>query len=224
MLRFAFLVVSCHALLTPAPATTRGPMIKRKLGSIRSLALPGALGAATLLAPQAAAAAAAAPPFVLFGKTSAQLFPVQNFGLPTWLLLFFAPRWRRTKHLALAAPLAFSALYTLVLAHCVRFPTPGLAVDFTSLAGIMRGFTIADGAFAGWLHYLVFDPCVGLGIVLDAQQHKVPHLLCVPCLLLTMLAGPMGFLAYYILRNTTLAWRGKGFSVRSAASDYLAKL
>ena len=75
MLRFALLAVSCGALLAPAPVTTRGPprpMIKRRLGSLGRLALPGALGAAALLAPRAAAAAAAAPPpFVLFGRTSA---------------------------------------------------------------------------------------------------------------------------------------------------------
>ena len=56
----------------------------------------------------------------------------------------------------------------------------------------------------------------------NAGAYKLP--VCGALALLTMLAGPMGFLAYYILRNTTLAWRGKGFSVRSAASDYLAKL
>ena len=103
----------------------------------------------------------------------------------------------------------------------------------------MPGFAIPDGAFAGWLHYCVFDPLVGLGIVLDAKQQQVPHLLCVPCaavsrihrptleartpshyntslhlhcacrscLFLTLFAGPMGFLAYLVLRTATLTLR-----------------
>ena len=172
----------------------------------KSLPRVAVAGAIASFAPRAASAAvAAAPPFLLFGRTSAQLFPIQNFGLPTWLLLYFAPRWRLTKYVALIPPLIFSALYSLVLVHCVRNPTPGLSVDFTSLEGIMRGFTIADGAFAGWLHYLVFDPLVGLGIVLDAKSVGIPHLLCVPCLLLTMFAGPMGFLSYFLLRTGYLA-------------------
>ena len=53
----------------------------------------------------------------------------------------------------------------------------------------------------------VFDPLVGLGIVLDAKQNRVPHLLCVIPLLLTMLAGPVGFMSYLLVRTATLGLR-----------------
>lgn len=62
------------------------------------------------------------------------------------------------------------------------------AVDFSSLEGIRTMFADADACFAGWLHYCVFDPLIGFGEVLDSRQLKVPHLLVVPCLLMTMLA------------------------------------
>ena len=89
----------------------------------------------------------------------------------------------------------------------------------------MQYLAIGDGAKQKMV--TIWDFSGAPAYMAGLQQFVVDgsvYLLCVPCLLLTMLAGPMGFLAYYILRNTTLAWRGKGFSVRSAASDYLAKL
>ena len=166
-----------------------------------TLVLPAAV---TTLATQPAVAAAkmgSAVPFTLFGRTSAELFPIQNLALFSWALYLFLPRWRHTATLALVSPTVHSLLYLLVLAHMVRNPVPGMTVDFSSLAGIMPGFTLADGVFAGWLHYCVFDPLVGLGIILDARRSGVPHLLCVPCLIMTCLAGPLGFLAYLVLRT-----------------------
>ena len=170
-----------------------------------------AAGAATVActAVRPALAVGKKVPFTLLGRTSAELFPVQNLSLLTWALLLFLPRWKFTPVLALIAPVVHSALYSKVLVHMIQNPTPGLTVDFKSLAGIMPGFTIPDGAFAGWLHYCTFDPLVGLGIVLDAKRKRIPHLLCVPCLAATCLAGPAGFLAYLALRTGILAFRAR---------------
>ena len=51
---------------------------------------------------------------------------------------------------------------------------------------------------------------MGLGIVLDADQQRVPHPLCVPCLMMTLLAGPVGFLTYLGLRTAILVLRQQG--------------
>ena len=118
-----------------------------------------------------------------------------------------ATRWKMTPMLALIAPLCHSLLYGNVLVHMIRNPTSGVSVDFTTLEGIMSTFALKDGAFASWLHYCAFDPLVGLGIVLDAKRNAVPHLLCVPCLVATALAGPLGFAAYLLLRTLVLAMR-----------------
>ncbi len=56
---------------------------------------------------------------------------------------------------------------------------------------------------AGWLHYLAFDLFVGAWEVRDASTHGVPHVLVVPCLLLTFLLGPIGLLAYHAVRLIT---------------------
>ena len=37
--------------------------------------------------------------------------------------------------------------------------------------------------------------------VRDAQRHRVPHLLVIPCLIMTFMLGPIGLLAYTALRT-----------------------
>ena len=96
----------------------------------------------------------------------------------SWALYLILPRWKFTPVLALIAPVIHSCLYAGVLTHMIKYPTPGIQVDFSSLEGIMPGFALPDGAFAGWLHYCAFDPLVCLAIVLDAKRLRVPHLLC----------------------------------------------
>lgn len=46
--------------------------------------------------------------------------------------------------------------------------------------------------------------------VQDSMANSVPHwLLVVPCLLVTMMLGPMGLLSYFVVRTITLAVRQK---------------
>ncbi len=47
---------------------------------------------------------------------------------------------------------------------------------------------------AGWVHFLAFDLLVGAWEVRDARRVGITHLLVVPCLLLTFMAGPVGLL------------------------------
>ena len=152
-------------------------------------------------------AKAAAVPFLLFGKTSSQLFPVQNLALLSWLLYLLLPRWKLTPVLALIAPTVHSLLYGNVMLHMIQNPVPGTSVSFSSLEGIMKMQMLPDGAFAGWLHYCTFDPLVGLAIVLDAKRVRVPHLLCVPCIVATAFMGPVGFLSYLLLRTLVMQKR-----------------
>ena len=55
---------------------------------------------------------------------------------------------------------------------------------------------------AGWIHYLAFDLLIGTWETRDAREHGVPHLLLVPCLVLTFLFGPAGWLLYRGVRLT----------------------
>jgi len=72
--------------------------------------------------------------------------------------------------------------------------------DFGSLGAIMRAFQEPWVMLAGWLHYLAFDLFVGCWEVRDAQRLEIPHLLVVPCLVLTLMLGPVGLLLYAAIR------------------------
>ena len=49
---------------------------------------------------------------------------------------------------------------------------------------------------AGWIHYLAFDLLIGSWEVRDARELGIPHLFVVPCLFLTFMFGPAGWLLY----------------------------
>ena len=96
----------------------------------------------------------------------------------------------------LAIPLLLSVAYAgLVLAFW-----RGAEGGFDTLDNVVRLFTAKEIALAGWIHYLAFDLFVGAWIVRTARAESIAFLLIVPCLLLTFLFGPVGFLAFSALR------------------------
>jgi hypothetical protein len=125
------------------------------------------------------------------------LFALANpLALLGWLALALhplSPRWSTVA--ALLPPVLLSVLYAaLMLANWA-----GAAGGFDSLANVMLLFTQPPVALAGWVHYLAFDLLVGLWITRTARVKGINHLLVLPCLALTFLFGPAGFLAFLIL-------------------------
>ncbi len=120
--------------------------------------------------------------------------------VPGWLLLVFAPRWRWTNRIlgSAALSLVLAALYLVLVA----WRMPGGEGGFGSLADVDRFFRDPYLLLAGWIHYLAFDLFIGAWEVRDAQRLGLPHLLVVPCLVMTFLLGPIGLLAYVFLRWT----------------------
>lgn len=119
-----------------------------------------------------------------------------------WVLLIALPR-HRLAHLvaSVVIPLAIAVVYlVLIVQHFGR--SDG---GFGSLAEVTRLFANPAMLLAGWLHYLAFDLFLGAWEVRDAQRHGVPHLLVIPCLLLTFLLGPIGLLSYMAVR---MRWAG----------------
>ena len=53
---------------------------------------------------------------------------------------------------------------------------------------------------AGWIHYLAFDLLVGAHIVRQGRVLGLSPWLVLPCLPLTFLFGPAGFLLFLSLR------------------------
>ena len=133
-----------------------------------------------------------------------QFFQLANAAvMPAWALLALAPRWVWTRRLV------HSALYPALLgvAYAAGFAATfqggaaaGGGADISSLAGIGAAFAEPRILLVGWLHYLCFDLFVGAWQARDAQRHGVSHWLLLPCLFLTLMAGPLGLLFYLAIR------------------------
>ena len=140
------------------------------------------------------------------------MYLVLNLGiLPFWALLILMPRAKITDTLvhSVMMPLILGVTYAWLLATALSLPAPEGA-GFSSLEGLMKLFTVEMALVAAWSHYIVFDLFVGAWEARDAQRVGMNHLLLVPCLVLTLLVGPIGLLAYIMIRGLT----GKsGFSL-----------
>jgi hypothetical protein len=71
---------------------------------------------------------------------------------------------------------------------------------FDSLTGVMQLFTFQELALAGWIHFLAFDMFLGAWEVRTAKQEGIAFYLIIPCLALTFMFGPIGFLLFMGLR------------------------
>jgi hypothetical protein len=133
--------------------------------------------------------------------TAEALFSLASAAvLPGWALLVLVPRWRWTARLV--GPVLIPALLSLLYLYLLAARWAILAGGFASLATVRRLFDDPAVLLAGWVHYLAFDLFIGSWEVRDAQRLALPHLLVVPCLLLTLLFGPVGFLSYLVLRGS----------------------
>ncbi len=131
------------------------------------------------------------------------LFKGANFAvLPFLMLLLVAPRWRGTQLLVHgpAVVLLLTPIYAYMLFGYGPSPQN---VDMTTLYGVMSAFTAPHVVVAGWIHYLIFDLFIGAWEARDALRLHIPQLFVIPCLLATLVVGPVGLLLYVIVRFIT---------------------
>jgi Domain of unknown function (DUF4281) len=125
-----------------------------------------------------------------------------------WLCLMFAPRWQWTERVAFGAAVVLLVAAAWFTFAYLRSDTGD--GNLWSLRGFQNLFRSSDMLLTGWLNYLSFGLLVGTWQVHDAEQQKIPHIFVVPCLLLTLLAGPTGLLAYLLVRGVaTRSWKVK---------------
>ena len=130
------------------------------------------------------------------------VFSIANLAvMPGWLLLVFAPAWRWTTKLI--APVLLPGL--LGLAYITLFASQLGTMDggFGSLEEVMRLFGNEWLVVVGWIHYLAFDLFIGSWEVRNARALGIPHALVIPCLVLTLMAGPAGLVLYLVVRRVT---------------------
>jgi hypothetical protein len=128
------------------------------------------------------------------------LFKLFNYGvLIPWALMILLPDWKVTLWMVRTyLPVLIIAVSYLLLTLWDVFIVQGGAVDFLSLQSIKSAFSRDIVMLIGWMHYLAFDLFVGMWEMKDARRIKLPHLLLIPCLLLTLLLGPVGFVLYWV--------------------------
>lgn len=132
------------------------------------------------------------------------LFSICTYvALAGWLLLIVLPGWKPTRALVLggAVSLLIAGVYLFVVLLTLAEPGEG---GFGSLEAVAQLFQNPKALLAGWIHYLSFDLFIGAWEVGNARRNGIPHLLVVPCLVLTCLYGPIGFLLYFLLRTVWL--------------------
>jgi hypothetical protein len=129
------------------------------------------------------------------------LFRLSNLlVLPFWALMILLPRWRWTGRV-MRSPF-ISAAPAIVYAALVipRVSTIWPAVARPTLTGVAVLLGSPEGATIAWVHFLAFDLFIGRWIYLDSQERRLRALLMAPILFLTLMLGPLGFLAYLLLR------------------------
>jgi hypothetical protein len=129
-----------------------------------------------------------------------QLFSIANtIAAAAWVLLAVLPRrrWVIDTVTGTVVPALFAVLYIGLIVSMFGRAEGG----FSTLAGVAALFTNSWMLLAGWVHYLAFDLLIGTWEVRDAQARGIPHMYVVPCLILTFLFGPAGWLLYLALRS-----------------------
>ena len=135
-----------------------------------------------------------------------QLFSVANtIALLSWLLLAALPgrRWVTDVITGKVIPMVFACLYVVIVAMMLR----GAEGGFSTLSGVATLFANPWLLLAGWVHYLAFDLLIGTWEARDARERGLPQLLLIPCLLLTFLLGPAGWLLYMAVRTLSRSSR-----------------
>lgn len=137
-----------------------------------------------------------------------------NIALLGWIVLIVLPRWRWSARLI--APVLIPALMAMIYVTMVVTQFGRGPGGFTSLSSIALLFQNRRMLLAGWVHYLAFDLFVGSWEVRDSQRIGIARYLVTPCLILTFLFGPVGWLLYFLIRSVAIK------SVRIQASSEAA--
>jgi hypothetical protein len=118
-----------------------------------------------------------------------------------WLLMAVVPQWKFTQQMIASKwPVLLYALVYGGLLVMIVMTTNNSSMDFMSLQAIKAAFGQDQVMLLGWVHYLAFDLFVGMWELQDSQERGVPHFMVVPCLIFTLMYGPVGLLLYSIIR------------------------
>ena len=138
------------------------------------------------------------------------LFRLTNVvALGGWLLLAFVPR--RPAVLSAVLYLGVALLCATYLAMFIALVSGladpqrdgiGAAPAFEyAVDGLRQMLSSRGGTTVAWTHFLAFDLFVGLWIARDADAKGFGRVWQLPILFATFMAGPIGLLAWLIIRE-----------------------
>src|SRR4051812_16963379 len=131
--------------------------------------------------------------------TPETIFATANTAaLVAWVLLTL---FQRRKWAADGAVLAAVTLFATAYVAIIAIRWWGSTGGFSSLSEVAALFSDRWLLLAGWLHYLAFDLLVGRWEVRDASDRMIAPWLVAPCLALTFMFGPAGWMSYILLRR-----------------------
>lgn len=136
-------------------------------------------------------------------------FQVTNtVALVAWIALVLFPGRRLVSSwlCGVVVPGLLSLGYAGVIAWKMAADGPP-ASDVMTIAGLRKLFADDWVLAAAWTHYLVFDLVVGGWIARESVRHGLPALFRTVALVLTFLAGPVGFLVFILGRH---GWQRQG--------------
>ncbi len=131
------------------------------------------------------------------------LFKIENLlSLFCWILIILFPKFStQNSHYIIFIICVLSTMYVYTL--FIMKNNDGLQYpkgNFSSLDGVVNLFKNSKNVLGGWTHYLAFDLMVGLYIKSEATIIGIPHLIQIPCFLLTLFYGPSGLLLFFIIK------------------------
>lgn len=137
--------------------------------------------------------------------TASGLFSIFNMlAMAGWLILALSivlrHDWLRDSVAGTYIPVVISAVYAILIV----FFFAGAEGGFDTLENVQKLFTSPWVALAGWVHYLAFDLFMGARIARGFAEQGLPRWPLVFLLPLTFLFGPIGYLAFEVIKAASL--------------------
>lgn len=141
------------------------------------------------------------------------LFQIASLAIVGWIPLILFPTSRLSRRLAESAffPIYIAVLYAFGLGALLMQFGPGFIADFMTAEGVARLLAREEIAWIAWLHILAFDQVIGLLIYRENMRRRYVRLPVQSALLfLTLMFGPLGYLAFAVIRVARLGPRAFG--------------
>jgi Domain of unknown function (DUF4281) len=106
--------------------------------------------------------------------------------------------WLRDTLVGTYIPVFMSAAYAVLIMFFFSSAEGG----FDTLENVQKLFASPWAALAGWIHYLAFDLFMGSRIARGMEEERLPRWPLMIILPLTFLFGPIGYLAFEMLKAT----------------------